>query len=66
MPLSIVLSRIALGNLANYLDYEKYGRDIALEQSGTFCSSGYVYYTGESFYEDYDGKCVPEEYCVFD
>lgn len=53
-----------LGNLANYFDYEKYGRDIALEQGGTFCSSGYVYHTGESFNEDYDGKCVPEEYCV--
>lgn len=53
-----------LGNLVNYFDYEKYGRDVALEQSGTFCSSGYVYDTGESFIEDYDGKDVPEEYCV--
>ncbi|OCG10250.1 antirestriction protein ArdA [Gilliamella sp. wkB178] len=53
-----------LGNLANYFDYEKYGRDIALEQGGTFCSSGYVYHTGESFTENYDGECVPEEYCV--
>lgn len=53
-----------LGNLVNYFDYEKYGRDVALEQSGTFCSSGYIYDTGESFIEDYDGKDVPEEYCV--
>lgn len=53
-----------LGNLVNYFDYEKYGRDVALEQSGTFCSSGYVYDTGESFIENYDGKSVPEEYCV--
>lgn len=53
-----------LGNLVNYFDYEKYGRDIALEQSGTFCSSGYIYDTGESFIEDYDRKDVPEEYCV--
>lgn len=53
-----------LGNLVNYFDYEKYGRDVALEQSGTFCSSGYVYDTGESFIENYDGKDVPEEYCV--
>ncbi|OCG05259.1 antirestriction protein ArdA [Gilliamella sp. wkB112] len=53
-----------LGNLANYFDYEKYGHDIALEQGGTFYSSGYVYHTGESFTEDYDGKYVPEKYCV--
>lgn len=53
-----------LGNLVNYFDYEKYGRDVALEQSGTFCSSGYIYDTGESFIENYDGKSVPEEYCV--
>ncbi|MWP46309.1 antirestriction protein ArdA [Gilliamella sp. Pas-s27] len=53
-----------LGNLVNYFDYEKYDRDVALEQSGTFCSSGYIYDIGESFTEDYDGKDVPEKYCV--
>ncbi|MWP46300.1 antirestriction protein ArdA [Gilliamella sp. Pas-s27] len=53
-----------LGNLTNYFDYEKYGRDIALEQSGTFYSGNYIYYTGESFSSDYDGKSVPEEYCI--
>lgn len=53
-----------LGNLNNYFDYERYGHDIALEQSGTFYSSNYIYYTGEIFSSDYDGKSVPEEYCI--
>lgn len=53
-----------LGNLANYFDYEKYGHDIVLEQGGTFCSCGYVYHTGESFIEYYDGKKELEGYCV--
>ncbi|GAA5107532.1 antirestriction protein ArdA [Orbus sasakiae] len=53
-----------LGNLMNYFDYERYGHDIALEQGGTFASCGYVYHTGESFIESYDGKNIPEEYCV--
>jgi hypothetical protein len=53
-----------LGNLTNYFDYERYGHNIALEQSGSFCSCGYIYYTGESFSNNFDGKCVPEECCV--
>jgi hypothetical protein len=53
-----------LGNLANYFDYERYGHDIALEQSGAFYSSNYIYYTDASFSSDYDGKSVPEEYCI--
>ena len=53
-----------LGNLSNYFDYERYGHDIAFEQSGTFYSGNYIYYTGESFSSDYDGKSIPEEYCV--
>lgn len=55
-----------LGSLANYFDYEKYGRDIALEHGGTFSSCGYIYHSGESFVEDYDGKHLSEEYCIFD
>lgn len=53
-----------LGNLSYYFDYERYGHDIALEQGGTFSSCGYVYQTGESFTEYYEGKHVPEEYCL--
>lgn len=54
----------ALGNLTYYLDYEKLGRDIRLEQGGSFTSNGYVYQTDNSFDNDYDGRVIPSEYCV--
>ena len=31
-----------LGNLANYIDYESFGRDISLESNGGFSSYGWV------------------------
>lgn len=31
------------GDLSRYFDYERYGRDICLEQGGVFCCGGYVY-----------------------
>ena len=34
------------GGLSHYFDYERYGRDICLEQGGVFCCGGYVYHTG--------------------
>ncbi|WP_392558892.1 antirestriction protein ArdA [Orbus mooreae] len=53
-----------LGNLANYLDYDKLGRDIALEQGGVFTANGYIYQTDDRGHEEYDGKLVPCEYRV--
>ena len=52
--------------LRNYIDYEAYGRDIALEESGQFTDLGYVRDTGDSFHEYYDGErgSIPEEYRV--
>ena len=49
-----------------YIDYEAYGRDIALDESGDFTSFGYVRDTGSSFHEYYDGDrgSIPEEYRV--
>ncbi|MEX6115278.1 antirestriction protein ArdA, partial [Providencia stuartii] len=32
-------------HLSHYFDYERYGRDVYLEQGGIFHSGGYVYYT---------------------
>lgn len=32
-----------LGNLTSYIDYERFGRDIQLEQSGLFTTNGYIY-----------------------
>ena len=53
-------------HLRNYIDYEAYGRDIALEESGQFTDLGYVRDTGDSFQEYYDGErgSIPEEYRV--
>ena len=35
-----------LGRLANYIDYEAFGRDVRLESNGDFTSYGYVEYMG--------------------
>ena len=53
-------------HLRNYIDYEAYGRDIALEESGQFTDLGYVRDTGDSFHEYYNGErgSIPEEYRV--
>lgn len=54
-----------MGNLANYLDYESFGRDIRFDEGGTFTDEGYIRHTGDSMVEEYDGIHVPEEYRVF-
>ena len=53
-------------HLRNYIDYEAYGRDVALGESGDFTSFGYVRDTGDTFHEYYDGErgSIPEEYRV--
>lgn len=53
-------------HLRNYIDYEAYGRDIALEEGGEFTDLGYVRDTGDTFHEYYDGEhgSIPEEYQV--
>ena len=50
-------------HLQNYIDYEAYGRDVALEENGTFTDQGYVRDTGDSFHEYYDGErgSIPDE-----
>ena len=53
-------------HLRNYIDYEAYGRDVALEEGGEFTDLGYVRDTGSRFDEVYDGDrdSIPEEYRV--
>ena len=53
-------------HLKNYIDYEAYGRDVALDEGGDFTYLGYVRDTGSSFHEYYDGErgSIPEEYRV--
>lgn len=52
--------------LQNYIDYEAYGRDVALEEGGDFTEFGYVRDTGDRFVEVYDGnrENIPEEYRI--
>lgn len=52
--------------LENYIDYESYGRDVALDEDGQFTDYGYVRDTGDSFVEVYGGnpENIPEEYRV--
>ena len=53
-------------HLKGYIDYEAYGRDIALDEVGQYTSYGYVRDTQDTFVEYYDGDCesIPEEYRV--
>lgn len=53
-------------HLKNYIDYEAYGRDIALDENGHFTDQGYVRDTGDSFTENYEGNRdeIPWEYRV--
>lgn len=53
-------------HLRNYIDYEAYGRDVAMEEGGEFTEFGYVRDTGSRFYEVYDGdrENIPEEYRI--
>ncbi len=55
----------AMGSLASYIDHERFGRDVRLEEGGCFAANGYIRSTGDSFTEIYDGREVPEEYRVF-
>ena len=52
--------------LRYYIDYESYGRDIALDENGQFTENGYVRDNGDSFEEYYDStiESIPEEYRV--
>ena len=53
-------------HLQNYIDYEAYGRDVAMDENGSFTDQGYVWDTGSSFHEFYDGErgSIPDEYRV--
>ena len=55
-------------HLADYIDYEAYGRDMAINDSGQFTAYGYVRDTQDPFIENYDGnrENIPEEYRVMD
>ena len=55
----------SLGMLANYIDYEAYGRDIRLKEGGKFTEYGYIVKTDDinvSF--DSTTDKIPEKYCL--
>ncbi len=53
-----------MGNLAAYIDYERFGRDCRILDGGVYTSFGYVVQNGGRVVEFYDGHEMPEEYRV--
>lgn len=52
--------------LANYIDYERFGRDIAMDESGRFTDDGYIRSTGDRWDRQFDGSLedIPDEYRI--
>lgn len=55
-----------LGPLANYIDYERFGRDVSMEENGRFTDEGYIRATGDLWTRMYDGsrEDIPDEYRI--
>lgn len=53
--------------LADYLDFDSYGHDVAYNEGGKLADACYVYPSGVDFYEEYNGNpaAIPEEYVVY-
>ena len=53
-------------HLIDYIDYEAYGRDVRINEGGSFSGNGYVFDNNSSFIEHYSGRGdIPDEYRVF-
>lgn len=52
--------------LRNYIDYEEYGRDMSINEAGSFTRFGYVRRNGSPAREYYDGRreSIPEEFRI--
>ena len=63
-----IYSEKELGPLANYIDYERFGRDIRMDEQGRFTDEGYVRNTGDSWNHYFDGSLedIPDEYRITD
>ena len=61
-----IYSEKDLGPLANYIDYERFGRDIAMDENGRFTDEGYIRTTGGSWDRYFDGSLddIPNEYRI--
>jgi antirestriction protein len=53
-----------LGVLADYIDFENYGRDCQINDGGMFTDAGYIRDGGKSWYKCFDGSLadIPDEY----
>lgn len=53
-----------MGELADYIDFERYGSDCQINEAGMFTDAGYMRDTGEEWNEYFDGSLedIPEEY----
>lgn len=55
----------SLGNLVNYIDYERFGRDIRLDEGGYFTQNGYIYEIDNNFSLEYQGiESIPEKFKI--
>ena len=56
----------AMGNLANYIDFERFGRDVAMDENGRFTDEGYIRNTGDGWDRVFDGsrEDIPDEYRI--
>ena len=61
-----IYSEKELGPLANYIDYERFGRDICMDESGRFTDEGYIRNTGDRWSIEFDGSLddIPDEYRI--
>ena len=61
-----IYSEKELGPLANYIDYERFGRDVAMDENGRFTDEGYIRNTGDRWNRYFDGSLddIPDEYRI--
>jgi len=50
-----------MGNLSNYIDYERFGRDVRMDESGDFAQGGYIRETGDTFKTIYNRNEIHEK-----
>lgn len=61
-----IYSEKELGPMANYIDYERFGRDVAMDEQGRFTDDGYIRNTGDSWDNQFDGSLddIPDDYRI--
>lgn len=59
--------RITLDALEDYIDYEAFGRSVADDEGGKLADASYVYPSGCSFCDVFDGgpDNIPQEYIIY-